>query len=115
MRNIIVATAAGLVLAVSFIGGWATSTSHARVATPAGDVNPSQIMTSAKNLPTSEFVDYTFVFNEHTHAELSLDGYLPPTLYLPLSDGGAPRCVRLGASSFSKKKRRLPEARRSTE
>ena len=49
------------VLAVSFIGGWATSTSHARVATPA--LNPSQIMTSAKNLPTSEFVDYTFVFN----------------------------------------------------
>jgi hypothetical protein len=61
MGNIIVATAAGLVLAVSFIGGWATSASHARVATPA--LNPSQIMTSAKNLPTSEFVDYTFVFN----------------------------------------------------
>jgi hypothetical protein len=54
----------GLVLAVSFIGGWATSTSHARVATPAGDpLNPSQIMTSAKNLPTEEFADYTFVFN----------------------------------------------------
>ena len=61
MRNIIVAAAAGLVLAASFIGGWATSTSHARVAAPA--LNPSQIMTSAKNLPTSEFVDYTFVFN----------------------------------------------------
>jgi hypothetical protein len=61
MGNIIVATAAGLVLAVSFIGGWATSTSHARLATPA--LNPSQIMTSAKNLPTLEFVDYTFVFN----------------------------------------------------
>ena len=60
MRNIIVATAAGLGLAVSFIGGWATSTSHARVATPT--VNPLQIMTSAKNLPTPEFVDYTFVF-----------------------------------------------------
>jgi hypothetical protein len=64
MRNIIVATAACLVLAVSFIGGWVTSTSHARVATPAGDpLNPSQIMTSAKDLPTPEFVDYTFVFN----------------------------------------------------
>ena len=61
MRNIIVATAAGLGLAVSFIGGWATSTSHARVATPA--VDPSQIMTSAKNLPTPEFVDYTFVYH----------------------------------------------------
>ena len=65
MRNIILATATGLVLAVSFIGGWATSTSQARVATLAGDpINPSQIMTTnAKNLPTEEFVDYTFVFN----------------------------------------------------
>ena len=33
-------------------------------ATPAGDpLDPIQIMTSAKNLPTTEFVDYTFVFN----------------------------------------------------
>ena len=65
MRNIIVATAACLALAVSFIGGWATtSTSHARVAATAGDpLNPYQIMTSAENLPTPEFVDYTFVFN----------------------------------------------------
>jgi hypothetical protein len=64
MRNIILATATGLVLAVSFIGGWATSTSQARVATLAGDpINPSQITTNAKNLPTEEFVDYTFVFN----------------------------------------------------
>ena len=61
MRNIILATATGLVLAVSFIGGWATSTSQARVA---GDsINPMQIMTSAKNLPTPEFVDYTFVYH----------------------------------------------------
>jgi hypothetical protein len=64
MRNIIVATAAGLVLAVSFIGGWATSTSQARVATLASDqINPTQITMNAKNLPTVEFVDYTFVFS----------------------------------------------------
>ena len=48
MRNIILATATGLVLAVSFIGGWATSTSQARVATLAGDpIAPLQIMTGA--------------------------------------------------------------------
>ena len=99
MRNIIVATAAGLGLAVSFIGGWATSTSHARVATPA--VNPLQIMTSAKNCRLRSSWT-TPSCSEHSHAELSLDGYLPPTLYLPLSDGGAPRCVRLGLLLFLK-------------
>ena len=63
MRNIILATATGLVLAVSFIGGWATSTSQARVAALAGDpVDPLQIMTNAKNLPHEEFVDYTTFF-----------------------------------------------------
>jgi hypothetical protein len=62
-RNIIVVAAACLVLAVG-VGGWVTSTTQARVATPAGDpIDPSQIMTSAKNLPTTEFVDYTFVFH----------------------------------------------------
>jgi hypothetical protein len=64
MRNIILATATGLVLAVSFIGGWASSTSQARVATLAGDqINPTQITMNAKNLPTEEFADYTFVFS----------------------------------------------------
>jgi hypothetical protein len=42
---------------------WITADSQAGIA-PAGDsLNPSQIMTSAKNLPTPEFVDYTFVFH----------------------------------------------------
>ena len=43
---------------------WVTADSQASVATPAGDqLNPSQIMTSAKNLPTPEFVDYTFAYH----------------------------------------------------
>ena len=63
MRNTIIVTAACLILAAS-VGGWVvTSTTHARVITPAADpLGPSQMMTSVKNLPTSEFVDYTFVF-----------------------------------------------------
>jgi len=63
MRNITIVTAACLALAVG-VGAWATSTTQARVATPAGDpLDPMQIMSSAKNLPTTEFEDYTFVFN----------------------------------------------------
>ena len=43
---------------------WITADSQAGVAAPAGDpLNPSQIMTSAKNLPTPEFVDYTFAYH----------------------------------------------------
>ncbi len=63
MRNTIIVTAACAILAAS-VGAWvATSTTQARVTTPAGDtLDPSQMMTSAKNVPTEEFVDYTFVF-----------------------------------------------------
>jgi hypothetical protein len=63
MRNTIIVTATCLILAAS-VGAWvATSTTQARVTTPAGDpLDSLQMMTSAKNLPTSEFVDYTFVF-----------------------------------------------------
>jgi len=39
------------------------STTHARIAVPAAAaVDPSQIMMSAKDLPTAELVDHTFVF-----------------------------------------------------
>jgi hypothetical protein len=63
MCDITIVTAACLALAAG-VGAWATSTTQARVATPTADsVDPMQIMTSAKNLPTEELVDYTFVFN----------------------------------------------------
>jgi hypothetical protein len=63
MRNTVIVTATCLILAAS-VGAWvATSTTQARVTTPAGNPpDPLQIMTGAKNLPTEEFVDYTFVF-----------------------------------------------------
>ena len=63
MRNVIIVTAAYFALATG-VGAWAASTTQAHVANPAGDpLDPVQIMTSAKNLPTEELVDYTFVFN----------------------------------------------------
>ena len=62
MRNTIIVTAACLILAAR-VGGCITSTTHARVTTPAVDpLDPSRMMTSAKDLPSAEFVDYTFVF-----------------------------------------------------
>jgi len=63
MRKIIVVTAASLILAAS-VGVWVVgSATQARVAIPAGHpLDPSQMMTSAKDLPISNIVDYTFVF-----------------------------------------------------
>jgi len=63
MRNTIIVTAAGFILAAG-VGAWVvTSTTQARVPIPAADpLDPLQMMTGVKNLPTSEFVDYTFVF-----------------------------------------------------
>jgi hypothetical protein len=45
------------------IGAWAVTTNE-RVAasTPAG-IDPLQMMVNAKDLPSTRYVDYTFVFN----------------------------------------------------
>ena len=45
------------------IGAWAITTNE-RVAasTPAG-IYPLQMMVNAKDLPSTQYVDYTFVFN----------------------------------------------------
>ena len=63
MRKIsLFAVAAILILAG--VGAWAVSTTFARVDAPVGAVvDPSQIMMNAKDLPTVEFVDHTFVFH----------------------------------------------------
>jgi len=63
MRKVTIVTAACLILGAS-VGAWVvTSATQARVAIPAGHpLDPWQMMTSAKDLPTSNFVDYTFVF-----------------------------------------------------
>jgi hypothetical protein len=56
------AVVATLILAA--VGGWVGSTTYARVRAPAGAmVDPSQLMMNAKDLPTTEFVDHTFVFH----------------------------------------------------
>ena len=53
--------AVAAILTLVGVGAWNTADSQAGV-TARDPLNPSQIMTSAKNLPTPEFVDYTFVF-----------------------------------------------------
>jgi hypothetical protein len=48
-------------LIVACVAGWAHA--QARVATPtAAPVEPFTLMTSAKQLPTEHFADYSFVF-----------------------------------------------------
>jgi hypothetical protein len=55
------ATAAALILAC--VAGWAVSDTQARVATPMTvQIDPFTLMTSAKQLPTEHFADYSFVF-----------------------------------------------------
>ena len=59
--NLFAATAAALILAC--VAGWAMSDTQARVATPSTvQIDPFQVMMSAKQLPTEHFVDYSFVF-----------------------------------------------------
>jgi hypothetical protein len=55
------ASAAALILAC--VVGWAVSDTQARVAAPATvQIDPFKVMTSAKQLPTEHFADYSFVF-----------------------------------------------------
>ena len=55
-----VSAAAALILAC--VAGWAVSGTQARVATPSVQIDPINVMTSAKQLPTEHFRDYSFVF-----------------------------------------------------
>jgi hypothetical protein len=57
-KHLFAASIAALVVAC--IAG-AVSDTQARVA--ASQINPFQLMTSAKQLPTEHFADYSFVFN----------------------------------------------------
>ena len=52
-------------LILTGVGGWIASTTQARVDAPAlaETVNSSQITMNARDLPTEQFTDYTFVFN----------------------------------------------------
>jgi hypothetical protein len=59
--RLIAASAAALILAC--LVGWAGSDTQARVVTPTTvQIDPFKVMTSAKQLPTEHYVDYSFVF-----------------------------------------------------
>jgi hypothetical protein len=65
MRKIgLFAVAAALM--VAGVGAWVATTTQARVIAPIGAraaIDPLQIMMNARNLPTEDFVDYSFVFH----------------------------------------------------
>ena len=63
MRKISLYVIAAFVI-LTGVGGWIASTTQARVEAPAlaETVDPLQVMTNARDLPTEEFKDYTFVF-----------------------------------------------------
>jgi hypothetical protein len=62
MRQTHLFAAAAAALIVACVAGWATSDTQARVATPSVQIEPFQVMVTAKQLPTEHFVDYSFVF-----------------------------------------------------
>ena len=58
-KTLFALSAAALVIAC--VAGWAISDTQARVAGP--QIDPLTMMTSAKQMPTEQFADYSFVFN----------------------------------------------------
>jgi hypothetical protein len=58
----VLAAASAAALIVACVGGWVISDTQARVATPTVQIDPFTLMTSAKQLPTEHFADYSFVF-----------------------------------------------------
>jgi hypothetical protein len=65
MTKFVFAIAVAAILILTGVGGWAASTTQKRVEAlaPAEGIDTSQIMMNARDLPTEEFTDYTFVFN----------------------------------------------------
>ena len=63
MRNIkLFAIATALILAG--IGGWAASTTQARVTSPSSvGIEPLQMMMNATQLPAEHYADFSVVFN----------------------------------------------------
>jgi hypothetical protein len=58
--RLIAASAAALILAC--LVGWTGSDTQVRAAAPAVQIDPFEVMTNAKQLPTEHFADYSFVF-----------------------------------------------------
>ena len=60
--DLFAASAAALILAC--VAGWAISDTQARATAPATvQIDPFAAMTSATQVPTEHFADYSFVFN----------------------------------------------------
>jgi hypothetical protein len=56
--------AVAVALILAGIGGWAASNTQARVATASSiGINPFQMMTNAKHLPTEYYRDFSMVFH----------------------------------------------------
>jgi hypothetical protein len=63
MRKISLFAVAGALIATGF-GVWAAAPTNAPVMPSINQgIEPMQLMVTAKGLPATEFVDYTFVFN----------------------------------------------------
>jgi hypothetical protein len=61
MRKMFVIAAAALMLAA--LGGWAASSTHARVTPARGiQIDPAQLMINSKSLPIGHYDDYSLVF-----------------------------------------------------
>ena len=62
MRKVSLVAAIALMLAG--VAAWATSTTQARLDAPAvAQINPSQIMMGARQLPVAHYHDYSLEFN----------------------------------------------------
>ena len=59
--RLIAVSAAALIVAC--LAGWGFSETPARATPTTVQIDPISVMTSAKNLPTEHFADYSFVFN----------------------------------------------------
>jgi hypothetical protein len=63
MRQTHLFAASVAALVIACVAGWTVSDTQARVATPTTvHIDPFTLMTSAKQLPTEHFADYSFVF-----------------------------------------------------
>ena len=49
-------------LIVACVAGWAVTDTHARTPAPMAQIDTFNVMTSAQQLPTEHFADYSFVF-----------------------------------------------------
>jgi hypothetical protein len=58
--DLLAASVGALILA--FVAGWAVSDIQARVPPTTAQIDPNDMMTDAKQLPTEHFADYSFVF-----------------------------------------------------